>query len=282
MIFTLYGASQIWTTLWSTCVAQKESAERRVALILGGSGDIGRAVAQRLAAEGIAIALSARSKSALDDAAGAIAAAGAIQAAVFPADLGDIEAAPKLIDDVVREFGRLDMLIAAAGAFKHGDFLSLKPADWTEGFAAMFFGTVRAVTAAWPHLVAARGHLVTVTGLFAVQPSARGALPSAIAGALLNFTKTTAEIGLRDGVSVNSVLPGPTEGHRQRENLRARPEYRGLDDDALFKAYAKRFGIDRLAKPEDVANLVAYLTSDKAHHIQGASIVLDGGFSRLI
>jgi 3-oxoacyl-[acyl-carrier protein] reductase len=146
----------------------------------------------------------------------------------------------------------------------------------------MFFGTVRAVTAAWPYLVAAKGHLVTVTGLFAVQPSARGALPSAIAGALLNFTKTTAEIGLRDGVAVNSVLPGPTSGHRQRENLRARPEYHGLDDEALFQAYAKRFGIERLCAPDDVAELVAFLTSDTARHIQGASIVLDGGFSRLI
>ena len=263
-------------------MSQNNSGGRRVALVLGGSGDIGRAVARRLAADGADIALSARSKSRLDDAAASIRAHGAGRAVGFAADLGEPDSASQLIEDVVRDFGRLDMVIAAAGAFKHGDFLSLKPADWTDGFAAMFFGTVRAVTAAWPHLVAARGHLVTVTGLFAVQPSARGALPSAIAGALLNFTKTTAEIGLRDGVSVNSVLPGPTEGHRQRENLRARPEYQGMDDDALFRAYAKRFGIDRLARPEDVAELVAYLTSDKAHHIQGASIVLDGGFSRLI
>jgi 3-oxoacyl-[acyl-carrier protein] reductase len=263
-------------------VSQNNSGERRVALVLGGSGDIGRAVAQRLAADGADIALSGRSKTALDEAATSIRTPGIGRVAGFAADLGGPDTASQLIEDVIRDFGRLDMVIAAAGAFKHGDFLSLKPADWTDGFAAMFFGTVHAVTAAWPHLVVARGHLVTVTGLFAVQPSARGALPSAIAGALLNFTKTTAEIGLRDGVSVNSILPGPTEGHRQRENLRARPEYQGLDDEALFRTYAKRFGIDRLARPEDVAELVAYLTSDKAHHIQGASIVLDGGFSRLI
>jgi 3-oxoacyl-[acyl-carrier protein] reductase len=249
---------------------------------LGGSGDIGRAVAGRLAADGADIVLAARSQTALDDVATSIRAACDARVLTHACDLSEPAAAVKLIDRTFAEFGRLDMMIAAAGAFKHGDFLSLKPADWTDGFAAMFFGTVHAVTAAWPHLVAARGHLVTVTGLFAVQPSARGALPSAIAGALLNFTKTTAEIGLRDGVSVNSVLPGPTEGHRQRENLRARPEYQGLDDEALFRTYAKRFGIDRLARPEDVAELVTYLTSDKAHHIQGASIVLDGGFSRLI
>jgi 3-oxoacyl-[acyl-carrier protein] reductase len=264
------------------CVTQKEPADRRVALVLGGSGDIGRAVAQRLAVDGADIALCGRSKTALDNVAASIAAVGTNRVAGFAADLADARAASQLIDDVIREFGRLDILIAAAGAFKHGDFLSLSADDWTDGFAAMFFGTVNVVTAAWPHLVVRRGKLVTVTGLFAVQPSARGALPSAIAGALLNFTKTTAEIGLRDGVSVNSVLPGPTEGHRQRENLRARLEYQGLDDDALFKAYAKRFGIERLGRPEDVADLVAYLTSETAHHIQGASIVVDGGFSRLI
>lgn len=258
-------------------MTQKASDERRVALVLGGSGDIGRAVAQRLAADGVAIALAGRSQTALAEAASVIPGA-----RTYAGDLAQPAAADKLVGDVVRDFGRLDIVVGSAGAFRHGEFLSLTPADWTEGFAAMFFGTVNVVTQAWPHLVAARGHLVTVTGLFAVQPSARGPLPSAIAGALLNFTKTTAEIGVRDGVSVNSVLPGPTEGNRQRESLRARAEYQGLDDDAMFKAYAKRFGIERLAKPEDVAELVAYLTSDKGRHIQGASIVIDGGFSRLI
>ena len=260
----------------------EQAKGRRVALVLGGSGDIGRAVAVKLASEGADIAIAARSASGLDETAAIIRAASNAEVLCCSCDLAKTDAAATLISDVLAHYGRLDILIAAAGAFKHGDFLSLSSDEWTRGFDAMFFGTVRTVTAAWPHLVTARGHLVTVTGLFAVQPSARGALPSAIAGALLNFTKTTAEIGLRDGVCVNSVLPGPTEGHRQRENLRARPEFQGLDDEALFKAYATRFGIERLATPDDVAELVAFLTSDKARHIQGASIVLDGGFSRLI
>ena len=256
---------------------EPESGERRVALVLGGSGDIGRATASRLANDGMGVALAARPSAALDEAAASIA-----RARSYACDLARPADAERLIAEVIRDFGRLDVLVAAAGAFRHGDFLSLKPEDWTDGFAAMFFGTVNVVTQAWPYLAAAKGHLVTVTGLFGVQPSARGALPSAIAGALLNFTKTTAEIGLRDGVSVNSVLPGPTQGRRQRDNLRTRPEYSGLDDEALFQAYAARFGIDRLAKPEDVADLVAYLVSDKGGHIRGASIVVDGGFSRLI
>ncbi len=260
-------------------MTQKESSGRRVALILGGSGDIGRAVAHRLAADGVDIALSSRSQAALAEAASAISGA---RVKAYAGDLAQPATAEQLVGDVVRDFGRLDIVVGSAGAFRHGEFLALTPQDWTDGFAAMFFGTVNVVTQAWPHLVATRGHLVTVTGLFAVQPSARGPLPSAIAGALLNFTKTTAEIGLRDGVSVNSVLPGPTEGNRQRDNLRGRPDYQGMDDAAMFQAYAKRFGIERLAKPEDVAELVVYLTSDKGRHIQGASIVIDGGFSRLL
>ena len=260
-------------------MSETESGGRRVALVLGGSGDIGRATAVRLAADGVEIALTARSKSALDKVASSIV---GDRIGAYPCDLTQASDVEQLVRDVVRDFGRLDILVASAGSFGHGDFLTLKPSDWTDGFAAMFFGTVNAVTQAWPHLVATRGHVVTVSGLFAVQPSARGALPSAIAGALLNFTKTTAEIGLRDGVSVNSVLPGPTEGRRLRENLRAHPDYQGLDEEAFFRAYAKRFGIERLGKPEDVAELIAFLTSDKARHIRGASIVLDGGFSHLI
>lgn len=256
---------------------------RRVSLVLGGSGDIGSAIALKLAAEGADIVLCGRSAERLEEVAAEVRArAPEARTLVRPCDLAQPSAADALVAQVVAAFGRLDMVIAAAGSIKHGEFLSLTPEDWTEGFEAMFFGTVRVVTACWPQLKAHRGHLVTVTGLFAVQPSARAPLPSAIAGALLNFTKTTAEIGLRDGVSVNSVLPGPTEGRRQRDNLRARPEAAGREDAALFKAYAERFGIDRLARPDDIAELVAFLTSDKAHHIRGASIVLDGGFSRLI
>ncbi len=256
---------------------------RRVALVLGGSGDIGGAIADKLAAEGADIALAGRSAARLDDVAAALRERfPECRTLVCANDLAQPSAADTLVGEVVAAFGRLDMVIAAAGTIKHGDFLSLSSRDWTEGFEAMFFGTVRVVTACWPQLKKHQGHLVTVTGLFAVQPSARGALPSAIAGALLNFTKTTAEIGLRDGVSVNSVLPGPTDGRRQSENLRARPGAAGQDDAALFKGHAERFGIDRLARPDDIAELVAFLTSDKAHHIRGASIVLDGGFSRLI
>lgn len=259
-----------------------EKKAGRVALILGGSGDIGRAVAVRLAERGDAVALCGHSSDRIARAAEEVRSASGQEVLSCPADLRNRAAAGDVIARVVAHFGRLDVLVAAAGAFKHGDFLSLAPDDWADGFEAMFFGTVRAVTAAWPHLAHAQGHVVTVTGLFAVQPSARGALPSAIASALLSFTKTTAEIGLRDGVSVNSILPGPTEGARQRDNLRARPDYAGLDDAAMFKAYARRFGIERLARPDDVAQAVAFLTSEGARQIQGASLVIDGGFSRLM
>ncbi len=256
---------------------------RRVGLVLGGSGDIGSAIALKLAAEGVDLALCGRSAERLEEVAQAIRTrTPEARTLVCPYDLAEPSAAEALVGRVLEAFGRLDLVIAAAGSIKHGEFLSLTPGDWTEGFEAMFFGTVRVVTACWPQLKAHRGHLVTVTGLFAVQPSARAPLPSAIAGALLNFTKTTAEIGLRDGVSVNSILPGPTEGRRQLDNLRARPEAVGRDDAELFRAYAERFGIDRLARPDDIAELVAFLTSDKAQHIRGASIVLDGGFSRRI
>ncbi|MDB5557604.1 MAG: short chain dehydrogenase [Enterovirga sp.] len=250
---------------------------RRVALVLGATGDIGGAVARALAGDGVDIVLSGR------DTAGLHALAATIEgSSVLPlsADLTEDGAAAKLVADAAAAFGRIDILVTAAAQFRPGTMLDLSATDWTEGFAAMFFGAVQAVQAAWPHLAATRGHAILVSGVFAIRPSARSALPSAIAAALLNFAKSSAELGLRDGVSVNCVLPGPVAGRRLDEQLVRFGAARGLDPVAAAQAYAAQFGIDRIGAPADVAKAVRFLVSEDAAQIRGASLVIDGGITR--
>jgi NAD(P)-dependent dehydrogenase (short-subunit alcohol dehydrogenase family) len=197
-------------------------------------------------------------------------------------DLCRPDAAEALVARAVEALGRLDILVSCASEFKRGDLLSLSDEDWETGFGAMVFGAFRVVKAAWPHLKAVRGRIVMIAGVFALKPPAAGALPGVLAASVLNFTKSAAELGLRDGIAVNCVLPGPITGRRMDENLTRFAEQRGLGREAALQAYADQFGIERLGTPEDVATAIAFLASPAAEFIRGAGLLVDGGLLRSI
>lgn len=254
----------------------------RAALVLGASGDIGAATAFELARGGADVALAGRSAETLKRLAKAMQDETGRRVVACPGDLSDPATPSMIVDRTVDQLGRLDILVTSAAQFRQGDVLQLSPEDWTDGFAAMFFGAVAAVKAAWPHLAAARGHIVMVSGVFAIRPSARAALPSAIAAAVQNFAKSTAELGLPQGISVNCVLPGPIDGRRLDEQLSRFAAERGLSRELALQAYAERFGIERIGRPEDVAKLIGFLTDPANGYLRGASVVIDGGISRAV
>jgi len=255
---------------------------KKVALVLGGSGDIGAAVAMRLATDGYDILLSGRSAEKLRVTAAHIERASSRRVWPLAHDLREPDAADALVKDAIAAAGRIDVLACCAGEFKRGDLLTLSADDWQAGFGAMFFGAVNAVRASWPHLKKVRGRVVMIAGVFAYKPPAAGALPGALAAAVLNFTKSSGELGLRDGIAVNCVLPGPIAGRRLDENLTRLMASRGLSHDEALDAYAKQLGIERVGTPEDVAEAVAFLVSPKADFVRGASLVVDGGSLRAL
>lgn len=258
------------------------ASQGKVALVAGGSGNIGRAVALTLAEQGADVALAGRSRDKLDNVARGIRDQTGKRIISCPCDLTRPQAAASLVSELVGNLGRLDILVTCAGDFKHGDLLAVSSEDWMHGFSAMFFGAVRLITAAWPHLKASRGHVVTVSGIFALEPSPDAVIPGSIAAALLNFTKAIAGQGRRDQVSVNCVLPGPILGHRLEQRLDRLARERGVSREDAQSAYTRELGMPRLGRPEDVAALVGFLVSEQAELIRGASIVIDGGSSRII
>ncbi|WP_434106108.1 SDR family oxidoreductase [Paraburkholderia caffeinilytica] len=263
-------------------MVQNQANGRRIALVLGASGDIGAATALELGDAGLDLVLSGRRRERLMEVAERVAIRTGAVVHVVAADLTNEQAAPEIVAEAVGRFGRLDVLVSTAGEFRQGTLLDLTSADWTDGFAAMFFGAVRMVKTAWPYLVESHGHVVLVSGVFAIRPRTGSTLASAIAAALLNFSKSAAELGLRDGVSVNAVLPGRVSGRRLDEVLVRFSQSEGINLADAPEAYARYLGVERVARPEEIGKLIAFLASDAGSYIRGASVVIDGGATRAL
>jgi 3-oxoacyl-[acyl-carrier protein] reductase len=249
----------------------------KVVVVSGGSRGIGRGIAAAFAAEGAQTVLAASSAANLDAAAAAIAAGAALRPEVCAADLRRPEGCEQLFRLVAERHGRCDVLVNSAGATRAGAFLSLAEDTWQDGFALKFFGCVRLCRLFWPLLAAARGHVVNVIGGAARTPDPEFLIGGSVNAAMHNFTKGLAGLGKVAGVNVNAILPGMTETERIGQLFRQRAEAGGTSVDDVRSALLAKDGIARMGRPDDVAALALFLCTERARHIQGTAIAVDGG-----
>jgi NAD(P)-dependent dehydrogenase (short-subunit alcohol dehydrogenase family) len=248
----------------------------KIVVISGASRGIGRGIALAFAREGAQTVLASSSEQNLAAAAKAVAAEGPPPLTVA-GDLRKLEACEQLFKRVNERFQRCDVLVNNAGATRAGAFLELPDAVWLDGFALKFFGCVRLTRLFWPLLKASQGSVVNIVGGAARTPDAEFLIGGAVNAAVANFSKGLSKLGNRDNVNVNVIHPGNTDTERQDELRRQRAAALGrtvdeLRAEALTKSNMRRFG-----KPEDIAALALFLCSERARHVQGAAIAVDGG-----
>jgi NAD(P)-dependent dehydrogenase (short-subunit alcohol dehydrogenase family) len=253
----------------------------KISIVTGASRGIGRAIALRLAAEGSSVVLCARDQALLDAAAIEIRASGG-SAEAIALDLRLPDSGQRIADFAVGRFGRIDIVVNNAGATKRGDFLDLTDDDFADGFALKFFGSVRLTRAAWPHLKAARGSVVFISGVGGRTPGAQFTIGGSVNAALLSLTKALADLGLRDGVQVNAVNPGTIRTARYTGRLNALAKERGLDPESAEREYIKNGAIARIGEPEDIAALVAFVAGPEGKMLHGALIDMDAGATKTI
>jgi len=169
-----------------------------------------------------------------------------------------------------------------AGATRRGDFLGFSDADWADGFALKFFGTVRLTRAAWPHLKARSGSVVIISGTGGRTPGIQFAIGGSVNAALLALTKSLADLGLADDVQVNAVNPGHVRTDRWATRVAERMARDGVGEAEAGARLLRDANVARLGEPEDVANLVAYITGPNGRYLQGALIDLDGGQTKTV
>jgi NAD(P)-dependent dehydrogenase (short-subunit alcohol dehydrogenase family) len=249
----------------------------KVVVVSGSSRGIGFAIAQAFAAEGAQTVLAASSEERLVEAERRIAATGAASPATVAADLRELAGCQRVYDAVAERFGRCDVLVNSAGATRAGAFLSQPDEDWHDGFALKFYACVRLCRLFWPMLQTAQGVVVNIIGGAARTPDPEFLIGGSVNAAMANFTKGLSGLGKRDGVNVNAILPGMTETERIHQLFEQRAAATGITPEEARTRAVRKEGLRRLGQPEDVAALALFLASDRARHIQGTSIAVDGG-----
>jgi NAD(P)-dependent dehydrogenase (short-subunit alcohol dehydrogenase family) len=250
----------------------------KVAIVTGANRGIGRAIAETLAAEGMKLALVARS----GDQLAALAASLPTESIVQAVDLREPTAPAAVVAATVAHFGRLDVLVNNAGATKRGDFLTLSDEDWHDGFALKFYGAMRCCRAAWPHLQASRGAIVNISGIGGRTGTAEFTIGGAVNAAVLNLTKALADRGIRDGVRVNAINPGWIATDRLALRLHAFAAEHQVDLAGAEREMALEVGIARFGEPSEIGRVVAFLASPQAGYLQGAIVDADGGQTRTL
>lgn len=251
--------------------------EGKVVVVSGGSRGIGRGIGAAFAREGAQVVLASSSAEKLSAAADGIAKTGAKRPLTVAADLREIKGCEAVFEAVKSQFGRCDILVNSAGATKAGSFLQQPDGDWHDGFALKFYSAVRLCRLFWPMLTEAQGFVVNIIGGAARTPDPEFMVGGSVNAAVANFTKGLSGLGKRDGVNVNAILPGLTETERVEQLFQQRSAVMNISPEEVRELAVKKEGLRRLGQPEDVAELALFLSSERARHIQGTSIAVDGG-----
>lgn len=251
----------------------------KVAIVTGGSRGIGRETARQFLEEGARVMICGRKAEALEQARAELAriTGGDIRAVV--ADMikqADIE---RLVSTTVREFGRVDILVNNAGQMYSGRFDVLTDDGLKEQLETKLFGFMRAIRLVYPMMKAQRwGRIVNLIGGAGKEPDPYMFGSGITNSGLLNITKSLSTEFGEDNVLVNAVCPGWVDTDLWRRNAQGLAAELGAqtEDEARRRA-ARKNSLNRFGRPEELANAIVFLCSERASYITGVSLNLDGG-----
>ena len=253
-----------------------------VAFVAAGSKGLGRAVAEELSAEGAAVAICARGRAALDEAAAAMRARGARVHAVA-ADVAAPEDLTRAIEDAAKALGPIDILVTNSGGPPAGKFEALTPDQWDHAARVLLTSAVTAARVVLPGMRERRwGRILNIASIAAKQPVDGLMLSNSLRAAVLAFGRTLANEVAADGVTVNNLLPGYTRTERVVELSEHIAKTEGIDVAATYGRWEREIPMGRLAEPREFAALAAFLASDRAGYITAQTIAVDGGWIKSV
>ena len=251
----------------------------KAALVTGASEGIGSAIARKLCEEGVRVAICARTESTLKATAAEIASATGMEVVPIPADLRTLAGCEGFVEAAAARLGGVDILVNNAGASAFGPFVELPDDAFVDAINGKLLGYVRCARAVIPHLRRrGGGSIVNITGT-TQQAIAYHTPGSACNAAIRMFSKELSmELGPL-GIRVNSVAPGRIQTARADRLLEAVASAQGTSTGAVLADLVKTIPSGRLGSPDDIADAVCFLVSERASYVNGAALVIDGSKS---
>lgn len=256
----------------------------KVALVGASAGGLGLAAAKRLAMEGCHVAICDKDASRLDQALDQVKAAGPNNLAkAYPADLTQAASIEMLMNSVTADLGPVAILVTNSGGPPPGTFADATDEKWHLGYELTFLSAVRLIRQVLPGMKAAGwGRIINFASRALREPIDNLMISNGMRLAVAGMAKTLAAEVAAFGITVNNIGPGPTLTDRAVALAAARAQKRGTSVDAELANTAARIPRGRLATPEEQAAAVAFLASDLAGHINGVSLLIDGGETRAL
>jgi 3-oxoacyl-[acyl-carrier protein] reductase len=248
----------------------------KVAIISGGSEGLGRATAERLAREGVKVAICARRKELLERAAAEIRAATGADVLARAADVTRPDDIEGFVAAVVAQYGGIDILVNNAGTSAAAAFEDVDDGAWLADFELKLMAAVRFCRLVIPHMKRrGGGRIVNVTTVGGKAPAARSLPTSVTRAAGINLTKSLAHQYAGDHILVNTICLGLAKSAQIARRAKG-------DLDAFWAEVGKRVPIGRIGEASEFADLVAFLVSERAGYITGTAVNFDGGMSAVV
>ncbi len=246
----------------------------RVAIVTGGASGIGAASARLFASEGARVALVDQDEAGLRKVAGEIETKGGAAISIT-ADVSSDAKARAGVAEVMEKWGRIDVLLTAAGASTGGTGDTIDEAAWDRTFAINVKGTYLWIHYAIEHMIAAKtGAIVTIGSQLAQSSPGKNAAYVASKGAIASFTKTIAVDHAQQGIRVNALMPGVIDTPMPARSLK-----RYADPEAMKAYWRERHPMGRIGQPEEVAKAALFLACDDSSFVTGTLLFVDGGWT---
>jgi 3-oxoacyl-[acyl-carrier protein] reductase len=254
----------------------------KVAVVTGASRGIGKAIAQSLLNEGCSVAICARDAARLDAAVHDLAKGGARVIGVV-ADVTSADAVGNFVAKAVAAFGRIDILVNNAGTHIRATVETTTPEILDRQLRDKVFGFFAMIQAVLPIMQRQRdGRIVNIVGQAARHPHP-DRFPSGVTNAaVMAMSKSVADAVARDNIRVNAVCPQYIESELLASLIVKEMRERNIDRTTAAAGFTRANPLGRTGTPEEVADLVAFLVSDRANFTTGSSVSIDGGYHRYV